>query len=127
MKESIFFLPTKLLPPRAATEFLDRPRLTEKLQANLTAPVTMVAADAGSGKTTLIADFVRKSSRPYVWYQLDHTDGDPVVFLSYIAHGIRNLVDGFGETVFQYLAEAGEEIVRLPERAADLLINEILQ
>ena len=40
----------------------------------------MVAADAGFGKTTLIADFVRSQSRPAGWYQLDLTDADPVVF-----------------------------------------------
>jgi LuxR family maltose regulon positive regulatory protein len=89
--------------------------------------MTMVAADAGCGKTTLISDFIRNQPRPSVWYQLDHTDADPIVFLGYIANGIRNLVPGFGETTFQYLSEATEEFVRFPERAVDLLINEMLQ
>ena len=87
----------------------------------------MVAADAGCGKTTLIADFVRNQNRPSVWYQLDHTDADPVVFLGYVAHGIKNLYPEFGEAIFPYLSEANEEVLRFPERAADLLINEILQ
>ena len=73
MKESKFFLRTKLLPPRAGTELLERPRLIERLQANLPNTLTMIAADAGCGKTTLISDFVRRQSRPSVWYQLDHT------------------------------------------------------
>jgi LuxR family transcriptional regulator, maltose regulon positive regulatory protein len=127
MQERNFFLRTKLLPPRAVTELLQRPRLTKKLQANLGSPITMVAADAGCGKTTLIADFVRSQTRPTVWYQLDHTDADPVVFLGYIAHGIRNLYPSFGEAIFPYLSEANEEVLRFPERSADLLINEILQ
>ncbi|HSI88014.1 MAG TPA: hypothetical protein VK918_03095, partial [Pyrinomonadaceae bacterium] len=122
-----FFLRTKLLPPRAVPELLQRPRLTERLEANLELPVTMVAADAGCGKTTLIADFVRRGSRPFVWYQLDHTDADPSVFLSYIAHGIRGIVPDFGEAFFAYISEAHEELARVPERAADLLINEILE
>jgi ATP/maltotriose-dependent transcriptional regulator MalT len=50
MSKPNFFLRTKLLPPRAVSEFLPRPRLTEKLQANLNSPVTMIAADAGCGK-----------------------------------------------------------------------------
>jgi len=127
MKEPIFFLRTKLLAPRAVSGLLDRPRLTEKLQANLNAPITMVAADAGCGKTTLIADFIRRQTRPTVWYQLDHTDADPVVFLSYVARGIQDIYPGFGEAIFPYLAEANEEVTRFPERAADLLINELLQ
>ena len=126
MKESSFFLRTKLLPPRAAPELLARPRLLEKLQNNVSAPITMVAADAGCGKTTLIADFIRNQNRPAVWYQLDHTDADPIVFLGYVSHGIRNVCPDFGEAIFPYLAEAGEEVFRYPERVADLLTNEIL-
>src|SRR5262249_2955754 len=33
----------------------------------------------------------------------------------------------FGEALLSYLAEANEELVRSPERAADLLLNEILR
>jgi ATP/maltotriose-dependent transcriptional regulator MalT/DNA-binding SARP family transcriptional activator len=127
MQRPNFFLRTKLLPPRAVSELLERPRLTEKLRLNLNSPVTMVAADAGCGKTTLIADFVRNQSRPTVWYQLDHTDADPFVFLGYIAQGIKNFAPEFGETIFPYLSEANEDLVRYPERAVDLLLNEILQ
>jgi len=127
MQDRNFFLRTKLLPPRAVSELLERPRLTERLEANSGAPITMVAADAGCGKTTLIADFVRNQNRKSVWYQLDHTDADPVVFLGYVARGIENLYPDFGEAIFPYLSEANEEMLRVPERAADLLINEILQ
>jgi LuxR family maltose regulon positive regulatory protein len=89
--------------------------------------VLLVAADAGSGKTTLIADFLRSNARPSVWYQLDHTDADPIVFLNYVAQGIRNIEPEFGEPLFTYFSEANEELIRYPERAADLLINEILR
>ena len=127
MQDKNFFLRTKLLPPRAVSELLERPRLTKKLEANIGAPITLVAADAGCGKTTLIADFVRNQNRESVWYQLDHTDADPVVFLGYVARGIKNIFPDFGEAIFPYLSEANEEMLRFPERAADLLINEILQ
>ena len=127
MQEKNFFLRTKLLPPRAVSELLARPRLIKKLEANLGSPITLVAADAGCGKTTLIAEFVRNQNRQSVWYQLDHTDADPVVFLGYVARGIKNLNPEFGEAIFPYLTEANEEMMRFPERAADLLINEILQ
>lgn len=127
MQRPSFFLRTKLLPPRAVSDLLERPRLTDKLSANLQSPMTLVAADAGCGKTTLIADFIRNQPRPAIWYQLDHTDADPTVFLGYVASGIRNLVPDFGDAIFQYLAEVNEDIARFPERAVDLLINEILQ
>jgi len=127
MKGSSFFLRTKLLPPRAGSDLLPRPRLIDRLTRNLSNAVTLVAADAGSGKTTLVVDFVRGQSRPAVWYQLDHTDSDPAAFLGYVTHGIRGLVPDFGEAMLTYLSESGEEIVRFPERSADLLINELLE
>jgi LuxR family transcriptional regulator, maltose regulon positive regulatory protein len=121
-----FFLRTKLLPPRPAPEMLSRARLIERLQANLALPVTLVTANAGSGKTTLVADFLRKQEQPYVWYQLDHTDADPSVFLGYLAHGIQQQVAGFGDTIFAYLQQASE-LAQQPERAVDVLLNEILE
>ena len=127
MSKPNFFLRTKLLQPRAVSEFLPRPRLTEKLKSNLNSPVTMIAADAGCGKTTLIADFIRSQNRQTVWYQLDYTDADPFVFLGYISHGIKNFAPAFGETILPYLSEATDELVRYPERAVDLLLNEILE
>ncbi|MCU1288770.1 MAG: hypothetical protein JWN60_999 [Acidobacteria bacterium] len=127
MSRPNFFLRTKLLQPRAVSDFLPRPRLTEKLKSNLNSPVTMVAADAGCGKTTLIADFIRSQNRRTVWYQLDYTDADPFVFLGYISHGIKNFAPAFGETILPYLSEATDELIRFPERAVDLLLNEILE
>ena len=122
-----FFLRTKLLPPRAAPSLLSRPRLTERLMANLEHPVTLVTANAGSGKTTLVADFVRTQERPFVWYQLDHTDADPSVFLGYIAHGIKQAVPGFGDVTLAYLQQPAGELAQEPERAVDVLLNEILE
>lgn len=121
------FLRTKLLPPRPAPELLSRPRLTEKLLANLAHPVTLITANAGSGKTTLVADFLRNQQRPFVWYQLDHTDADPFVFLGYLTFGIGQVVPGFGQAMSSYLKESASELAQHPERAVDVLLNEVLE
>ncbi|HET6647482.1 MAG TPA: hypothetical protein VFH01_09165, partial [Pyrinomonadaceae bacterium] len=122
-----FFLRTKLLPPRPAPELLSRPRLSERLLANLAHPVTLVTANAGSGKTTLVADFLKSNDRRFVWYQLDHTDADPLVFLGYLSFGIQQAVPGFGRAMFPYLQEAAGEISQHPEGAVDILLNEVLE
>ncbi|HEX8721714.1 MAG TPA: tetratricopeptide repeat protein, partial [Pyrinomonadaceae bacterium] len=121
-----FFLRTKLLPPRPAPSLLPRPRLVERLQQNLAHAVTLVTAPAGSGKTTLVADFIRTGAHPFVWYQLDRTDSDPLVFLGYVAHGIRQIVPGFGDATMSYMQEASKELAQAPERAVDVLLNEVL-
>jgi LuxR family maltose regulon positive regulatory protein len=127
MQRPSTFLRSKLMPPRAVSDVLPRPRLLQALEGNLQSPVTLVAADAGCGKTTLVSEFIRTQTRQAVWYQLDHTDAEPSAFLGYLTHGIRNIVPNFGEAILEYLADANEELLRTPERAADLLINEILE
>lgn len=122
-----FLLRTKLLPPRPIPELLPRPRLIDRLRANLGHPVTLVTANAGSGKTTLVADFVRQHTPQFVWYQLDHTDAEPTVFPAYIAQGIGQKIAGFGASTLSYLQQSADEISRYPERVADVLINEILE
>src|SRR5258708_2454783 len=124
---SAFFLRTKLLPPRPAPKLLSRQRLTGQLLGNLTQPVTLVTANAGCGKTTLVADFVRRHVPKFVWYQLDHADADPLVFLGYIVHGIRQIVPDFGQALLSYLQQSADEIGRRPERAVDVLLNEIME
>ena len=86
-----------------------------------------MTANAGSGKTTLVADFLRTHKRRFVWYQLDHTDSDPVAFLGYVTFGIQQLVPAFGQAMFTYLKEAAGELAQNPERAVDVLLNEILE
>jgi LuxR family transcriptional regulator, maltose regulon positive regulatory protein len=127
MQRPNFFLRSKLLPPRPVSDLLSRPRLTRKLQENLNAPITLVTADAGCGKTTLVSEFIRGQSREVVWYQLDYTDADPFAFLGYICQGIKRFAPKFGETILPYLGEANEELLRVPERAVDLLLNEVLE
>lgn len=127
LPQPAFFLRTKLLPPRPTPALLSRPRLTLRLEHNLEHPVTLVTANAGSGKTTLVADFVRGNGRRFVWYQLDHTDADPAVFLGYITNGIKQVVEGFGEVMLSYLQQAADELAQQPERAVDVLLNEVLE
>jgi ATP/maltotriose-dependent transcriptional regulator MalT/DNA-binding SARP family transcriptional activator len=124
--QPLFFLRAKLLPPRPAPALLERPRLNARLAANLSHAVTLVTANAGSGKTTLVADFVRKHSQQFVWYQLDHTDADPAVFLGYITHGIRQIIPGFGQATLAYLEQEAAKVGKHPEQAVDVLINEML-
>ena len=122
-----FFLRTKLLLPRPAPELLSRPRLSERLLNNLTNPLTLVTANAGTGKTTLVADFLRTHNHNFVWYQLDHTDADPFVFLGYLTFGISQVLPGFGNDMLAYLNGAAGELAKNPERAVDVFINEVLE
>jgi LuxR family maltose regulon positive regulatory protein len=69
-----------LLPPNT----LRRDRLFSWLEARASRRVVYVVAEAGFGKTTLVADFLRRSRVRTFWYRLDEDDTDGLVFLRYL-------------------------------------------
>jgi LuxR family transcriptional regulator, maltose regulon positive regulatory protein len=92
MKPSIL-LHTKFLVPRPTPELLPRPHLVEWLDSQMDRRLILISAPAGYGKTTLLADFLNGSNRPYAWYQLDANDSDPTVFLTYLIEALRRMKD----------------------------------
>lgn len=79
----------KITPPTLRTPVLHRPRLYERLQQGLQRKAVIVAADAGFGKTTLLAGFLQTYPRRTIWYRLDPNDSDPATFLGYILAALK--------------------------------------
>jgi ATP/maltotriose-dependent transcriptional regulator MalT/DNA-binding SARP family transcriptional activator len=119
-----FFLKTKLLPPRLGRHILPRPRLVDRMRGFLDQPATIVYADAGCGKTTLVTEFVRASGLPYVWYQIDPTDVDLAVFFGYVVYGIRSLHTEFGQVVLRFISET-ENLSSKIDQLVDVFVNEV--
>src|SRR4029453_11327736 len=71
----------KVQRPALRDETLARPRLLDWLGGKINGRVVLVLADAGYGKTTLLADFARRSRLRTLWYRLDDDDRDWVSFL----------------------------------------------
>ncbi len=71
-------LETKFHPPRSRREWVQRAPLTRYL-AGTTARLVLVAAPAGSGKTTLVAQWCSSAGegRRFAWVSLDRCDDDP--------------------------------------------------
>ena len=82
---------TKLHPPAGRTQTLARDRLFERLRAGAGTKVTLVAAPAGCGKTTLLGTWreAEEATRPVAWLSLDEGDNDPVVLWSYVLAALR--------------------------------------
>ena len=63
-----------------------RPRLLKMLADNMSAyNATIINGRAGTGKTTLAADFARMAARPVCWYKVDAADDELNVFCRYLA------------------------------------------
>jgi len=76
-------LETKLAVPPARADLIPRARLITQLDHGVQGPLTVIAAPAGYGKSTLIAAWhaARLGDRPAVaWVSLDERDSDPTMF-----------------------------------------------
>jgi LuxR family maltose regulon positive regulatory protein len=62
-------------------------RLDEALR--LQHRLTLVSAKAGTGKTTLVSEWLHGQERPAQWLSLDSSDNDPRRFLSYLIAVLR--------------------------------------
>ncbi len=84
-------LATKLHRPRPTSNLVARPRLTDRLDGGLRNGhrLFLVAAPAGYGKTTLVADWLGKTGLPCAWLSLDEADNDPLRFFTYVVAALQ--------------------------------------
>lgn len=70
---------TKFRPPQLRQPMVPRARLTEVLAD--ACPLTVVSAPAGSGKTTLVLEWLVSNNTRVAWFSLDSDDNDPIRFI----------------------------------------------
>ena len=87
--------PGKVQAPALRDETLARTRLLDWLDVKIHSRVVFVIADAGYGKTTLLADFARRTRLRTLWYRIDEEDRDWVGFLSHLVAAGREHDPGF--------------------------------
>lgn len=80
---------TRLTPPRLRPECVPRSALLTQLEAALDKKLILIAAAAGSGKTTLIAAWCQQHLGAAAWLSLDERDNDPVRFFAYVLAAIQ--------------------------------------
>lgn len=68
-----------------------RPRLLAKLIDGRDMPLVLLAAPAGYGKTTVLAEWAAQDSRPSVWLSLESWHDDPLVLVHAITCGLEKI------------------------------------
>lgn len=95
----------KVQSPPLREQTLARDRLLDWLGAKIHDRVVLVIAEAGYGKTTLLADFSRRTRLRTLWYRLDRGDRDWVGFIAHLAAAVRVHVPDFGPATAALLRE----------------------
>jgi LuxR family maltose regulon positive regulatory protein len=117
-------LTTKLYIPPPRPDLVPRPRLIQRLEEGLSLghKLTLISAPAGSGKTTLVTDWICRGARQIAWISLDEGENDPVQFLTYLIAALQQIDHNIGQTVLKILPSP-----QLPplQRLVISLINDI--
>ncbi len=90
-------LVTKLYIPRPRPDVVVRSRLVERLNTGLYRKLTLISAPAGSGKTTLVSEWVEAVARPAAWLSLDEGDNDLNRFLTYLVTALQAIAPALGQ------------------------------
>jgi LuxR family maltose regulon positive regulatory protein len=122
--------PVRTRPPALRPRAIARPQLLRRLDAVLQTPVTLIAAPAGFGKTTLVASWLASVERRaqngeqrsteyadpalrlcstlcvlrFAWLSLDDGDNDPVRLLRGLITALRHAAPQVGEAALSVLA-----------------------
>ncbi|KQW50970.1 LuxR family transcriptional regulator [Nocardioides sp. Root1257] len=121
---------TKLLLPRVRRDTVARPRLHDLLDRTLDAPVTVVSAPAGFGKTTLLSARVASwlaapveagDARTAAWVSLTDRDRQPGSFWTYVLHAIDRAAPGSAAAALA-LIQSGQAPI---EAALASVVNEL--
>jgi LuxR family transcriptional regulator, maltose regulon positive regulatory protein len=117
--------PSCVLPGRARTS--SRARVCAKPSTGARdAPLTLVSAPAGFGKTTLLAEWLeeRSEEEAVAWVSLEGSDNDPARFLAYLVGALREVEGGIGEGV---LASLNSPEPPLVEAVVGVLVNDLAE
>ena len=107
MLENLLKIKTTL-PPRAVN-IIPRPRILYQLNNYLSVPggmerhLTLVSAPAGSGKTTLVREWLAGKEGQAAWYSLDDNDNERERFWSYFIYALQTIKQNLGRGTLEML------------------------
>jgi LuxR family maltose regulon positive regulatory protein len=96
-------LKTKLYIPTSHPDLVRRTRLFAKITQGAHGKMTLVSAPAGSGKTTLVSEWIHTSDRPTAWLSLDEHDSDAIRFLTYLVTTLQGIAPEIGVGIIEAL------------------------
>lgn len=95
-------LQRKLSIPNSG-ELINRPDLIDKLTSYSQSPLTVIAAPAGYGKTSLVCDWLRYANHPVYWLSLDEQNNLPSSFWHYLYACLKQVDAQLDEQVVHML------------------------
>ncbi|KPL71457.1 hypothetical protein ADN00_17395 [Ornatilinea apprima] len=124
MNQDFPIIRTRITPPRRRGDLVTRPRLEKLLYDLVDNRLTIIAAPAGYGKTSLLIEFTSKIQYATCWYTVDALDRDPERFLSYFIAALSARFPEFGHRSRAALLSSHGELNL--EHINAILLNDVL-
>ncbi|HVU71251.1 MAG TPA: hypothetical protein VHD63_29250, partial [Ktedonobacteraceae bacterium] len=124
-------LEPKFHPPRLQTRLVERERLLTKLDELLERKVTLLCAPAGSGKTTVLGQWMERrgaggDALPVAWVALEQSDNDPLRFWRYVMTACRVFQREVGQSALAQISDALLSLTLPPlETPLTLFLNDL--
>ena len=117
-------LQTKTIIPPLHPNLIPRSRLTEQIETGvqLGHRLSLMAAPAGFGKTTVVSVWAHQSKRGVAWYSIDDSDNEVSIFWTYVIASIQTVLPDFAGEVFTSLTASPPSPI---ESILPALVNEI--
>ncbi|GAA3611379.1 LuxR C-terminal-related transcriptional regulator [Microlunatus ginsengisoli] len=115
---------SKLHPPPARPAWIPRVRLVDAMTSAAQLPVTLIAAPAGYGKSTVATQWFDSGAAPRLrgWLRLDAGDNDPTRLWTHLVAVIDRLGGDVDPIAAEYVAMSGPAMIgRVVPRFADAL------
>lgn len=114
----------KLTIPLASRPLIARSALVAQFDhAVTTRRMVVLAAPAGWGKTTLLAQWAIAADLPVAWYTLDAADHDPQRFLDYLLHAVGPFVPGAAELAARIDSSLPQSLAEIAHEAALIIAD----
>jgi len=90
---------TKIIVPSLRSNLLIRTELIEQLNESKDYPFVFLSGPAGSGKTSLVCQWLQEEDLRVAWYSLDQEDNEPDSFFRYILAAFVKADKSLNETM----------------------------
>ena len=97
----------RIHPPLLRSDVLSRERLNSWLEQAVSGRLALIVAEAGFGKTTLLADWASRTRRLTAWYRLEPDDRDWLTFARHLVASGRELDPQFASETYGLLMDLG--------------------
>jgi len=108
------FLITKILPETLSSgeKFIRNISALNKLSANKNKKCILLKAPKGSGKSSLLSEFIKNSEIKFSYYKLDSEDDNLFIFLSCLIDSVNISLEGFKEELQEQLKFYKSKFIR---------------